>query len=239
MIRAYLETLESQGYAKASVAASKTWLERLERQFPGRLTELKPADLTAFQQSLRWQPGPSGKLYAENSVNQAVNAVRRFYRWTVDAGLMGKDPSEHLVTRRQPPTARQELTPAQARKLLLGLDVTTFQGCRDRAILGLALETRASSGALVRLDLEHFQSDVGALLLQGRRREIVSLSDGLCLDLVRYLQEARPAVAGVGERALFVGNRKGQRLTNSAFLAIIRIRAEQAGVPRPHSPLSR
>lgn len=98
MIRAYLEALEARGYAKASVTAAKTWLERLERQFPGRLTELKPADLTAFQQRLRWQPGPGGKLYAENSVNQAVDAVRRFYRWAVDTGLMAKDPSGHLVT---------------------------------------------------------------------------------------------------------------------------------------------
>lgn len=238
MIAAHLEHLEAQGYAPGSVAAATRWLELLERQFPGRLAELKAADLTAFQQSLRWQPGPRGQLYSENTTNQAVDAVRRFYRWATAGGLVAKDPSEHLVTRRPPPIARQELVPSDARKLLMGTDISTFHGCRDRAILGLVLETRASAGALVRLDLEHFQPDVGALLLQGRRREIVSLSDGLCIDLVRYLREARPAVAQPGELAFLVGDHGG-RMVNGTFRAIIRAHAKRAGVARPHSPLSR
>ena len=238
LVSAHLEHLKAQGYAKSSLTSARVWLERLERQFPGKLADLKPSDLTAFQQSLRWQPGPSGKLYAENSVNQAVDAARRFYRWAVAAELVAKDPSEHLVTRRQPPSARQELAPTDARKLLFGADISTFHGCRDRAILGLVLETRASAGALVRLDLEHFQPEVGALMLQGRRREIVSVSDGLCIDLVRYLREARPAVAKPGELALLV-SRSGGRLVRNAVLRVVEIHAQRAGVPRPHSPLSR
>jgi integrase/recombinase XerD len=200
--------------------------------------DLKTGDLTAFQQSLRWQPGPSGKLYAENSINQAVDAVRRFYRWAVAGGLVTKDPAAHLLTRRPPPSSRRELTPSDARKLLMRPDISTFQGCRDRAILGLILETRASAGALARLDLEHFHPDTGALLLQGRRREILSLSDGLCIDLVRYLREARPAVAQPGELAFFVG-KHGRRMVAGAFQMIIKLGARHAGVPRPHSPLSR
>ncbi len=238
MISAHLEHLEAQGYAAGSVTAARHWLERLEKQFPGKLATLKAADLTAFQQALRWQPGPTGKLYAENSANQAVDAVRRFYRWAVAEGLVAKDPTTHLVTRRPPPTARHELEPSDARKLLMGPDISTFRGCRDRAILGLVLEARASAGALVRLDLEHFQPDVGALLLRGRRREIVSLSDGLCIDLARYLHQARPAVARPGELAFFVG-RSGGRLVPNAILKIIGDHAKAAGVTRPHSPLSR
>lgn len=238
MISAHLEDLEAQGYAPGSVTAARRWLELLERQFPGRLASLKAADLTAYQQSLHWQPGPRGKLYAENTVNQAVDTVRRFYRWAVAGGLVAKNPSEHLVTRRPPPIARRELAPSDARKLLMDADISTFHGCRDRAILGLVLETQASSGALVRLDLEHFQPDIGALLLQGRRREIVSLSDGLCIDLVRYLSKARPAVAQPDELAFFVGAHGG-RMVCESFRGIIRAHAQQAGVPRPHSPLSR
>lgn len=238
MISAHLEHLAAQGYATGSVTAAKHWLERLERQFPGRLAVLKPDDLTAFQQSLRWQPGPSGKLYSDNSANQAVDAVRRFYRWAVAGGLVARDPSEHLVTRRPPPSERRELAATDARKLLMGADISTFHGCRDRAILGLVLETRSSAGALVRLDLEHFQPEVGALLLQGRRREIVSLSEGLCIDLVRYLRQARPTVAQPGETAFFLGEHGGRMVVNS-FYGIIRSHAQRAGVPRPHSLLSR
>ena len=238
MISAHLEHLQAHGYAAGSVAAAKHWLERLEQQFPGQLASLEPADLTAFQQSLRWLPGPSGKLYAENSANQAIDAVRRFYRWAFAAELVAKDPSEHLVTRRPPPSERRELSPSQARQLLFRPDISTFHGCRDRAILGLVLETRASAGAMVRLDVEHFQADVSALLLQGRRREIVSLSDGLCVDLVRYLRQARPTVAKPDEMAFFV-SKSGGRMVPNTILRVIKTHARAAGVPRPHSPLSR
>jgi integrase/recombinase XerD len=230
MISAHLEYLKAQGYAKGSVSAARYWLEHLERQFPGKLADLKANDLTAFQQSLRWQPGPRGKLYAENSANQAVGAVRRFYRWAVAGGLVAKDPAAHLAIKRPPPSVRRELAPSDARKLLLRPDISTFQGCRDRAILGLALDTRASYGTMARLEIEHFQPDTGAILLQGRRREIVSLSDGLCIDLVRYLREARPAVAQPGELALFVGQHGG-RMAGGYFRQLIANHARAAGVP--------
>jgi len=233
MISTHLEHLKAEGYAVASVKAAKYWLELLEKQFPGKLADLKAYDLTAFQQRLR-QPSPSGKLYAEGSINQAVEAVRRFYRWAAAGGLVTKDPTTHLVTRRPPPAARHELSPRNALKLLSQPDISTFGGCRDRAILGLVLKMRASTGALARLDLEHFQADVGTLLLQGRRRESLSLPNGLYIDLIRYLRKARPTVAQQGEQAFFVGE-QGGRMACAFFRNIIRNHAKRAGVPRPHS----
>jgi site-specific recombinase XerD len=234
MIAAYLEHLQAEGYSKSTLVAAKRWLKYLELHFNGCLGELKASDLTDFQQSLRWKLGPQGKLYSENSINQAVDVLRGFYRWATLIGLVPKDPTAHLLTRRAPRKAHRELTATEARKLLFHPDPATFHGCRNRAILGLALETRASCGAMARMDLEHFQADIGAILLQGRKREIVSLSDGLCDDLSLYLRQARPGVAKPGEKAFFVSQR-GRRMVSKGFHGVIVTHAQGAGVPSPYS----
>lgn len=232
MIAGYLEHLKESGYSGATVAATKAWLRHLEEHCGGRLAELKAAELTAYQQSLRWQPGPSGKMYAENTVNQATDVVRRFFRWAALAGLIDRDPAAHLTTRRVLAKPRRELSVCEIRKLLAQPDLGTFSGCRDRAILGLIIETRVSAPALSRLEIDHFEPDMAALLVSGRRREILGLSDGLLSDLVRYLGEARPGVAASGETALFIG-RAGRRLSPAAFRQVVATHARRAGVPKP------
>lgn len=239
MIEPYLECLQEQGYSPATVAATRRWLRHLQAflKLNGReLMSCKESHLTDYQRSLAWAPSHAGKLYAENSVNQAVDAVRRFYRWAHAEGLLAKDLAAHLRTRRVPPRPRRELTVAEARQLLAQPNVATFGGARDRAILGLIIEAQVAYPALARLDLTHFQPDTGALWVSGRRSGVVSLSESLTDDLVAYLRKWRPAVAIKDEAALFV-SAHGRRMTPGAFAAIVRTHAQRAQLPRPHSSL--
>lgn len=230
---AYGAWLRARGYSVATQKASLIWVEDLGR-WREDVLGLNAAELLAYQKELRWRPNRRGSLYAENSVNQAVEAIRRFYRWALAEGFVRKDPTEKLVTTRPPPKGRLEMTPSQGRKLLATAEPFTFVGCRNRTILGLALETRASGKALARLDLEHFCADTGALLLVGRCREIVSLSEGLLDDCCRYLREGRAGTAKDEEKAFFVGCH-GRRLGPENFGVIIRRSAKLAGVPSPLS----
>jgi site-specific recombinase XerD len=95
--------------------------------------------------------------------------------------------------------------------------------------LGLIIEHQIAFQPLARLDCGHFHYDTGALLVSGRRRGILSLSDGLADDLERYLAEARPGVARVEEPALFV-SRDGVRLSDVSFRAILDRHARAAGL---------
>lgn len=230
MISAYLAHLEADGYAAATREATKRWLEHLD-SYGGGLAVMEPAKLTAYQQSLRWQPNKRGQLYSENSVNQAIDVVRRFYRWAAAVGHITKDPTLHMRTRRVPPRPKHELTTAEARQLLAQPNPKTFHGARDRTILGLIIEHRMAFQALSNLDTTHFHYDTGALLVGGRRRGILSLSDGLADDLQRYLTETRLGVAKVGEPALFV-SREGVRMSDVSFRAIFDRHAKAAGLSK-------
>lgn len=233
MTEAYLEHLRARGYSVSTVEISRVWLERFQARYPVTVDRLRPRDLTAYQQSLCWEPGPSGKLYSESTANQAVGVLKSYFRWCVEQGDLKKSPAEHLVTRRPPAKEPAILTPIQAQALLESPDLAKPLGLRDRVILGVVLEHQASPTALSRLDLVDYQPDTGALLLRGRRRRIVALSPGLQTDLERYLRLGRPELARSREQALFV-NHRGNRLSVQGPAVVLRTHCRKANVPRPH-----
>lgn len=231
MISEFLEHLQARKYSPITVEISKKWLEHFTARYP-EPDQLKPADLTRYHKSLHWEPGPSGKLYSQNTVNQAIGVIRAYLRWCVEQGYLKTSPASHLKTRGAPKTERVYLTTTQARKLLSLPDLGTPLGLRDRAALGLVVEVQAPPGALARLNLSDFQPDTGAVLLKSRKRRIVDLGKGLQADLERYIRLGRQGQAQHGENALFVSS-SGKRLSTSAFQEILRKYCRRADVPKP------
>ncbi len=232
MISEFVQHLERKGYSKTTVDISRKWLEHFTARFPGPPDQLKPSDLTRYQKLLGWEPGPSGKLYSENTQSQAIGVIRAFFRWCVDQDHLKKSPADHLKTRAVPKKERSYLTTVQARKLLALPDLDTSMGLRDRAVLGLIIEEQASPAALARLDLTDFQPDTGAVLLKGRRRRIVSLGPGLQTDLERYIRIGRAGTAQPHEEALFI-SRSGTRFNKPGIHAVLAKYCRLADVPRP------
>jgi site-specific recombinase XerD len=222
MIEDFLAALRRDGYSVTSVSVTAGWLERCRQYFePRPLHVLRARDLEDWHQSLSWVPGPKGKLYAENTVNQAVGAVRLFFRWALLCGLIGEDPSKGLRTRRIPKRPRPEI---ELQRLLILLSGDHPVIVRDRAVYGLLFETGLPLLACARLDLKDLQTDTGALLASGKRPGVYSLSQGLTNDLERYLQHARPLLAvkaTKGEQALFL-NRHGSRMHDGVIRARLR-----------------
>lgn len=233
MIEDFLTHLRGAGYSDSTLEISKRWLNNFSTRIPKPLNKLCTQDLTTYDQALRWEPGPKGKLYSENTRNQAIGVLKAYFRWCVENGHIQKDPSTHLTTRRVPEPEKVSLTPGQVRAVLELTDISTHAGLRHRVCLGLLIENQASPAALSRLDLADFQPDTGALMLRGRTRRIVSLSTGLQADLERYLRLGRAGVANPDEQALFV-SRDGCRLCSAAHGTYLRQLCERAGVPRPH-----
>jgi integrase/recombinase XerD len=220
----YLESLRREGrYSGTTMAIISNWLSRLERFAGDRdAVDLRTADLVAWRKELAWQPGPSGRLLSENTVNQAVLAVRGFYRWAVASGALATDPAVSLKVRAVRSEGRPKLTAADRRKILAYPSLDTATGIRNRAVLAVLLETGISRQACSLLDLADLQLDIGALMASGRKGAgIHTLSDGLCADLERYLKEARPLLLNVDQLALFI-NRKGGRLSVGSVQAMVR-----------------
>ena len=219
MIEEHLEDLRQQNYSKATINLTIPWLLHFQEFCGGRdPAELKPKDLEQWQKFLAWNPGPSGKLYSEATVNQAVGAIRRFYRWGLAAGKFPSNPTETLVTPKAKQTRSQKLKlhPQELRKIFSLLDSDHAFGIRDRAVLGVLVETGITRPTCSRIDRDHLCFDTGALLTRGRTQQIHSLTDGLLADLQRYLRDARPLLVTDITPALFL-NSNGNRLSGPSI----------------------
>lgn len=236
MTKDYLENLRREGrYSVTTLTIISGWLEKLEG-FAGNqeLAKLRAKDLEKWRKELAWKPGLKGRMLSENTQNQAVLAVRGFYRWMLAKGFVSTDPAEGLRVRSVPKKAKTSFTVAERRVILGFSNPETAVGIRDRAVLGLLLETGISKSACSLLELSDLDLDIGALMAKGRKGGLRTISDGLSADLERYLRESRPALTGPGETALLV-NAKGQRLSHGSVQGLWR-RALQS---LPPSSLSR
>ena len=234
MIASFLSELKRRGYSRATVDVSANWLGHFEARIKKPLKDIKPSDLSEYHKALHWEPGRSGRLYSENTVNQAVGVLKAYFRWCKEEGLIRTDPTAHLVTRRPPSKERVYLTSEQARQLLSVPNIKTPKGLRNRAMLALVVEVQASPGSLAKLDLADFQPDTGALLLKTKNgKRIVSLGAGLQSELERYLRLGRAGTANPDEQAFFV-TKYGGRMGSQNAGNILKQHCRKAGVPRPY-----
>jgi integrase/recombinase XerD len=214
----HLEFLEASGdYSQVTISLALAWLLRFE-EFCGKRCplSLQAKDLEDWHKLLTWTPGPSGKLYSQNTVNQAVGTLRRLYRWLLAEGELETDPTRTLLTVKPKRVSQKpEFSVNEKRQLLASPNKETATGIRDRALLGVLLETRASYQACSAIDLKALCFDTGALLTRGRQQQIHSLSFGVLADLERYLNEARPLLIQAPNKALFL-NQKGERLSKGS-----------------------
>lgn len=219
----HLEALSQSGdYSNKTIESARRWLTNLQAFCGDRdPTELRAKDLEQWQKHLVWTPGPSGKLYSPNTVNQAVSVVRRFYRFI--GSELKADPTRTLLTPGVKKTRRQALDfkPSEVRRLLFSPNLESPAGIRDRAVLGVLLETQISRPACSRIDQKHLCLDTGALLTKCRSQQIHSLSDGLLADLERYLREARPLLVSEVTAALFL-NKNGDRYSGQSIQKMVR-----------------
>lgn len=237
MFPEYLQSRRLEGrYSPGTLFIMESWLKQFERFCAGRdPAKLKSSELNSWRQELVWRTGPDGVLYSGHTINQAVWVVRGFYRWAEACGYLSKDPSTVLKMRGVPRREKRKWTPTEVRSLLSCPDLDHPLGIRDRAVLGILLETDITRPACSRLDLEHLQLDTGALFATGRKRGVKALSDGLCADIERYLKESRPIlVVDDTQRALFL-NQKGGRFSLGSIQRLFALSLKACGLKAPFS----
>jgi len=196
------------------------------------LLDLRQSDLTEFIGSLRAE-GLSAR-----SVARAVHALRGFFRFAVREGHLETDPMENLRAPRAFAALPRYLTPAQVEALLAAPDVVTARGLRDRAILEVLYATGLRVSELIGLRARDLDLEVGVLTCfgKGRKERLVPMGGEARRWVVRYLDDARPELAGERAAAELFLNHRGGRLTRMGLWGIVRRHAVTAGVQATLTP---
>ena len=153
--RRYLEffavTIENPNTRQTYFHACRRFFDWCERKGLDELVAVEPMHVAAYIRSL-------GKDFEKPTVKQHLAAIRMLFDWLVVGQVVAINPAhsvrgpKHVVKRGKTPV----LTPAEARKLLDSIDVTTVVGLRDRALIGLMAYSFARVGAAVTMRVEDY-----------------------------------------------------------------------------------
>jgi site-specific recombinase XerD len=170
-----------------------------------------------------------------STVARARSALRTFFAFLLDEGVVAEDPA---ATLRAPAGWRRiprSLSVAEARALVEAPRAGGPLDLRDRAMLECAYGTGARVSELLALRPADCRWEDRLLRFTGKgsRVRLVPLGRPALAALRTYLERARPALAARNRRGapeeIFL-NARGGRLSRMGFWKIVRQRAAQAGL---------
>jgi integrase/recombinase XerD len=231
---------EKRGLSLNTTTAYRTDLEQFCEFLRERgLTQWQAVahdDMLAFLLFLR------ERRYANSTVARRTAAVKSFYAFLTEAGLVPSDPTEQIDSPKVDRYLPKALTPNQVDELLeLPLREPTPERLRDKAMLELLYATGMRVSELVALNLRdlNMEADCVRCVGKGGRERILPISGSALTSLEEYLDIARPQLARGNPQkvdALFL-NHRGKRLTRQGFWLILKGYAEELGLEdlTPHT----
>ena len=146
------------------------------------------------------------------SLHRMKAAVRAFFAWAAEAGVVGDNPARSIRMHRLPRKLPVFLTTAEKKRLLKELKGRTdFSTLRDRAMIEVLLGTGIRLGELAALDMDDIDLDAKHLRVRakGNVPQVKFIKTDLRTLLRRYLAERRRHGRPEME-ALFLSNRDGR-----------------------------
>lgn len=143
------------------------------------------------------------------SLHRMKAAVRAFFAWASEAGVVGENPARSIRMHRLPRKLPVFLTTAEKKRLLKELKGRTdFSTLRDRAMIEVLLGTGIRLGELAALDMDDIDLDAKHLRVRakGNVPQVKFIKTDLRALLRRYLAERRRHGRPEME-ALFLSNR--------------------------------
>lgn len=191
-----------------------------------------------------------------------VSAVREFYRWLKERGLLRENPAEHVAHARVGMRLPRVMPLAQAEQLMWAPDYSTFEGVRDAAIIALLMGCGLRVSGLTSLNESNLQPAVVdgqqrmtlRTIEKGGKERQVPIPTQADLLLRVYLQH--PGLAEIdrtlpnGDKVLFVSTRsrhvpaheyhgEARRLRRKGVLRMIQTYGRRIGLPpeiaHPHA----
>jgi len=154
------------------------------------------------------------------SVAKAISALRSFYRFAVDEGLVEGNPADVLESPKRKLNIPEVMDRKTIEDLLNVIDTSKPQGCRDRCLFELIYSAGLRVSEAVGLNIKDVDIEGGVAKVRGKgnKERIVLFGKEAADRLKQYLQYARPKLAGKINKthALFIG-RNGSRLSRKGI----------------------
>ncbi|HDH97028.1 MAG TPA: site-specific tyrosine recombinase XerD [Proteobacteria bacterium] len=211
------------------------FVEFLEAKGVGSWSELNRELLTGFAQQL------AGQGLAASSRCRIISAVRSFLKYLAQQEGWNDNPAEFLESPKAGRSLPRYLTQEQVAALLEQPDTSSPLGLRDRAIMELLYAAGLRVSELVSLELNQIDLDQNMVRIKGKgqKERIVPFGEVSKMWILKYLNHARPKLAGRGHSAALFLSRNGKPLTRQMVWRMINAYAAKAGLSNVHPHLIR
>lgn len=181
-----------------------------------------------------------GRQDAPKTQNNHLAAVKLFFKYLHDSGLIPSDPAGGLEYVREPKTLPHVvLNNQEVKKLLRQCDTNTILGYRDRALLELLYSTGIRRSELINLKPGDVNPEEGFVRVnagKGNKDRVVPLGRIACKYVENYIKGIRPLIFKAKDCENLFVSKKGGRLERSAVARIIDIYAGRAKLGKKVSP---
>ncbi len=208
------------------------FLSHLKEKGVQEIGEAGKFHVRGFLQALRKK-----NLNAKSIVRDLV-AIRTFFRFLIQEGILESNPAEDLESPKVARTLPEILTLKEIEQILEQPDLRTPIGIRDRAMLEMLYATGMRVSELTQLPTHQVNLEGGYVLVYGKgsKERIVPLGSEALKWVAAYLRNARGSLSkGKDSPSLFV-NRSGKAMSRQRFWKSLKEYARRAGLRKRITP---
>ncbi len=178
------------------------------------------------------------KNLSTRSVARDLAAIRSFFRFLSQEGILDTNPVEDLESPKVARTLPEILSLKEIEQILEQPDLHTPLGMRDRAMMEMLYATGMRVSELTHLPTHQVNLEGGYVLLYGKgsKERIVPLGSEAMKWVARYLEAARGILSkGKESPSLFI-NRSGKGMSRQRFWKNLKDYAQKAGLHKRITP---
>lgn len=236
IIKKYLRYLKlERNYSRNTLEAYHHDLEYLKayaKKNDKSPLELKLDDLENFSASLY------DMKVSPRSQARILSGVRSFYRFLVLDGYIEDDPTELLPSPQIGQHLPEYLTEEEVDMLEAAIDLSKWEGQRNKAIIETLFSCGLRVSELVNLKLSDiFEEEKFIRVLgKGNKERLVPISGTALHEIKLWCYDRNLMKIKPGEEDYVFLNRRGAHLTRTMILIMIKNAAQDAGIKKTISP---
>lgn len=172
------------------------------------------------------------------SLARILSGVRQFYRFLVIDGYLEVDPTELLESPKQPDHLPEVLSTAEVDLLEQAIDLSKWEGHRNRAIIEVLFSCGLRVSELTNLKLSNLYIEEQYIRVMGKgsKERLVPISPRALDELNYWFADRNVMKINPGEEDYVFLNRRGHHLTRTMILIMIKRYAVEAGIKKTISP---
>ena len=236
MVKAYMRYLKlERNLSQNTIEAYRNdlrWLLAYVNYHGLKVETVKLEDLDNFSASLHDQ------RITPRSQARILSGVRSFFKFLLLDGFIDADPTELLVSPHVRNALPDVLSTAEVDRLEASIDLSKWEGQRNRAIIEVLFSCGLRVSELVNLKLSNLYVEEKFVRVTGKgdKERLVPISSRALDELNAWFADRNAMRIKPGEEDYVFLNRRGVHLTRTMILIMIKRQAVAAGITKTISP---